>query len=201
MLRPTAQIEISIDKSAYTKEVAEELHRSFTYVAPTAIRTHETPENPTQAEHIFALPIKLNKPYWFSSDEGADATWSEIMVPWIGPKLYKAESAIRAYNESDHATGAQAVNYGHLELPMQDVVVSIELPEDSSFPQVVELLERYRALLNQGALKGLAIERVEMLRDADQDDSASENSYAAWKVTCEDGTKRIIDSLLGSWMD
>lgn len=195
MIRPTARISISVDEGLFSDEIVAELRRSYLYVSPVSIESRRISEAPLPAENAMGLTVKLNKPYWYSSDEGADQAWNEIMLPWLDAKLYKLESAILAFNKNKRERGEEEIHYAHFETIFGDTVFSFKTYETSKFPQVSKLLDRYRLLLNEGILRDLVIVRVEM-------SWIDPASYAAGEVSDESGEKAdgvgADDSSVGS---
>ena len=141
MIRPTLILQMNLDESVYSEDVVAEIKRSYSYVAPAVVQSHETGN--AAPENIMRFVVKIHRPYWLSSEEGADELWNEVMRKWLKNMVYKVSSTMVAYNRMRRQRFEQQLVFDWL-----DADCSLEEYGAS------ETADRVRALVNQGVLDG-----------------------------------------------
>ena len=68
MIRPTLILQMNLDESVYSEDVVAEIKRSYSYVAPAVVQSHETGN--AAPENIMRFVVKIHRPYWLSSEHG-----------------------------------------------------------------------------------------------------------------------------------
>ncbi len=154
MIRPTLILQMNLDESVYSDEVVAEIKRSYSYVAPAVVQSHETGD--AAPENIMRFLVKIHRPYWRSSEEGADELWNEVMRKWLKNMVYKVSSTMVAYNRQRRLRFESQLVFDWLEVEFADVTLSMRLNADCSLEEhgAVELADRVRALVNDGVLDG-----------------------------------------------
>lgn len=154
MIRPTLILQMNLDESVYSEDVVAEIKRSYSYVAPAVVQSHETGN--AAPENIMRFVVKIHRPYWFSSEEGADELWNEVMRKWLKNMVYKVSSTMVAYNRMRRQRFEQQLVFDWLEVEFGSVVLAMRLNADCSLEEygASETADRVRALVNQGVLDG-----------------------------------------------
>ena len=154
MIRPTLILQMNLDESVYSDDVVAEIKRSYSYVAPAVVQSHETGD--AAPENVMRFLVKIHRPYWRSSEEGADELWNEVMRKWLKNMVYKVSSTMVAYNRQRRLRFESQLVFDWLEVEFSDVTLSMRLNADCSLEEhgAVELAERVRALVNDGVLEG-----------------------------------------------
>ena len=62
MIRPTLILQMNLDESVYSEDVVAEIKRSYSYVAPAVVQSHETGN--AAPENIMRFVVKIHRPYW-----------------------------------------------------------------------------------------------------------------------------------------
>jgi hypothetical protein len=146
MIHPSLILKVNLDERVATKATVEDLKRSYPYVAPISVGTHEQSD---PVCNVMRMIVRLNKPYWTDDADGAQM-WVSVR-DWLAGKLYKVGSTVVNYNTSkdDDTT---SVHYGRLEIDMKPYVFDLALPTCDELPAVDEQVVRFRELLVAGAL-------------------------------------------------
>lgn len=154
MIRPTLILQMNLDESVYSDDVVAEIKRSYSYVAPAVVQSHETGD--AAPENVMRFLVKIHRPYWRSSEEGADELWNEVMRKWLKNMVYKVSSTMVAYNRQRRLRFESQLVFDWLEVEFADVTLSMRLNADCSLEEhgAVELAERVRTLVNDGVLEG-----------------------------------------------
>ena len=154
MIRPTLIPQMNLDESVYSDDVVAEIKRSYSYVAPAVVQSHETGD--AAPENVMRFLVKIHRPYWRSSEEGADELWNEVMRKWLKNMVYKVSSTMVAYNRQRRLRFESQLVFDWLEVEFSDLTLSMRLNADCSLEEhgAVELAERVRTLVNDGVLEG-----------------------------------------------
>lgn len=162
MFRPTARLRFEIDPDELNDELVVDLKRCFLNVAPMHVGERPEIKRDQPGRNTLGLIVVLHKPYWDDSVEGARDNWDDVVLPWLKNKLYKLNATVQNFNRT-RAESGQPVEYGQLEIIMDNRVVAIRLPEGSAFPeQTLDLLDGVRAFANEGVLVCDDMLRVEI---------------------------------------
>lgn len=150
LIHPSLIEKISLDSREHNADVAADIKRSFAYVGPITVVSHEpaAPEAPVNNE--MRLICRMSRPYWTSEGEG-DQMW-DAMRTWLEAKAYKVASTIANFNKSRSEAGHQTVSYDHVELDMKPYAFGIACAQGDELPDVVAVASRVRELLAQGVL-------------------------------------------------
>ena len=149
LIHPSLIEKVSLDAREHNDEVAADIKRSFAYVGPVAVGSHEASPDAAVCNEI-RLICRMSRPYW--TDEGDGAQMWEAMRTWLGAKAYKVESTIANFNKSRGEAGRQTVDYDRVELDMKPYALGIACAQGDKLPDVVALAARMRELLGAGAL-------------------------------------------------
>lgn len=154
MIRPTLILQMDLDESVYSDDVVAEIKRSYSYVAPSVVKSHETGD--TAPENRMRFMVRMHSAYWRSSDEGADEVWNEVMRKWLKNMVYKVSNTMVAYNRQRRQRFEQQLVFDWLEVEFSDVLLSMRLNADCSLEEhgAVDIAEHLRALVNDGTLEG-----------------------------------------------
>lgn len=150
LIHPSLIEKVSLDSREHNADVAADIKRSFAYVGPITVVSHEpvAPEAPVNNE--MRLICRMNRPYWTSEGEG-DQMW-DAMRTWLEAKAYKVASTIANFNKSRSEAGHQTVSYDRVELDMKPYAFGIACAQGDELPDVVAVASRVRELLAQGVL-------------------------------------------------
>ena len=150
LIHPSLIEKVSLDFREHNADVAADIKRSFAYVGPITVVSHEpcAPEAPVNNE--MRLICRMSRPYWTSEGEG-DQMW-DAMRTWLEAKAYKVASTIANFNKSRSEAGHQTVSYDRVELDMKPYAFSIACAQGDELPDVVAVASRVRELLAQGVL-------------------------------------------------
>ena len=94
LVRPSLILQMDLDERTCSDEVIAGIKRSYSYVAPTTVATHEPGEGP--ARNVMRFRIRLHRPYWDKSYPDAEKLWSGMMPTWLRNMFYKVSSTIVA---------------------------------------------------------------------------------------------------------
>lgn len=182
IIRPTLLLKADLDKKAYSDEVKAEIARSYSYVAPVQVTSHED-----ESGNVMRFTARINKPYWRSSDEGADEVWESSMVKWLSNMFYKVSATMVAYNVAREEKGEAVLIFSQVAIELGDNTLFIKLDSDSSIPEkALEMVQKARAAVNSTLSDEKDITNIFVTC---ADDSA------LWSVEYADGSKRMFDSL------
>ena len=150
LIHPSLIEKVSLDSREHNADVAADIKRSFAYVGPITVVSHEpcAPEAPVNNE--MRLICRMSRPYWTSEGEG-DQMW-DAMRTWLEAKAYKVASTIANFNKSRSEAGHQTVSYDRVELDMKPYAFGIACAQGDELPDVVAVVSRVRELLAQGVL-------------------------------------------------
>ena len=150
LIHPSLIEKVSLDSREHNADVAADIKRSFAYVGPITVVSHEpaAPEAPVNNE--MSLICRMSRPYWTSEGEG-DQMW-DAMRTWLEAKAYKVASTIANFNTSRSEAGHQTVSYDRVELDMKPYAFGIACAQGDELPDVVAVASRVRELLAQGVL-------------------------------------------------
>lgn len=134
MVRPSLILKMDFDERAYNDEVKSEIKRSYSYVAPSLVETHEATEG--RPENIMRFTIKVHRPYWDKGDEAAQELWEGSMVKWLHNMLAKVSNTVIAANAQHITRGESTVDYAWLDLEFgANLTIRVKLNADSSIPE------------------------------------------------------------------
>ena len=150
LIHPSLIEKVSLDFREHNADVAADIKRSFAYVGPITVVSHEpcAPEVPVNNE--MRLICRMSRPYWTSEGEGGQM-W-DAMRTWLEAKAYKVASTIANFNKSRSEAGHQTVSYDRVELDMKPYAFGIACAQGDELPDVVAVASRVRDLLAQGVL-------------------------------------------------
>ena len=150
LIHPSLIEKVSLDSREHNADVAADIKRSFAYVGPITVVSHEpcAPEAPVNNE--MRLICRMSRPYWTSEGDG-DQMW-DAMRTWLEAKAYKVASTIANFNKSRSEAGHQTVDYDRVELDMKPYAFGIACTQGDELPDVVAVASRVRELLAQGVL-------------------------------------------------
>ena len=150
LIHPSLIEKVSLDSREHNADVAADIKRSFAYVGPITVVSHEpcAPEVPVNNE--MCLICRMSRPYWTSEGDG-DQMW-DAMRTWLEAKAYKVASTIANFNKSRSEAGHQTVSYDRVELDMKPYAFGIACAQGDELPDVVAVASRVRELLAQGVL-------------------------------------------------
>lgn len=188
MIRPTLILQMNLDESAYDEDVVAEIKRSYSYVAPATVTSHETGAGAPESTMRFL--VRIHRPYWLREDDGADELWNEVMLKWLKNMVYKVSATMVAYNRVRREKGQPQLLFDWLEVEFSDVVLAMRLNEDCSLEEhgAVELADRVRALANDGVFGGgVSCVRVPSRASYEAQAAAVAAARAEENEACEEG--------------
>lgn len=187
LIHPSLIEKVSLDSREHNTDVAADIKRSFAYVGPITVVSHEpaAPEAPVNNE--MRLICRMSRPYWTSEGEG-DQMW-DAMRTWLEAKAYKVASTIANFNKSRSEAGHQTVSYDRVELDMKPYAFGIACAQGDELPDVVAVASRVRELLAQGVLPAdmVGIEAPAAVSLAEQVEKARVQAEAAAAAEAAEG--------------
>lgn len=202
-VRPSLILRMDLDERLFNDEQVADIKRSYSYVAPSLVQSHE-PADEARVENVMRFMIKLYRPYWDKSDAAAQELWQGVMPKWLHNMFAKVSNTITAANNIHAENGEPAFPYHWLELEFGDnALMAIKTASDSSFPaDGVEMVERVRDLMNEGALgDGVACVRIPSRASyeaqlaaaeaAEAERVAAEQAAAAEKAAAQEATEQV----------
>ena len=150
LIHPSLIEKVSLDSREHNADVAADIKRSFAYVGPITVVSHEPAAPEAPANNEIRLICRMSRPYWTSEGEG-DQMW-DAMRTWLEAKAYKVASTIANFNKSRSEAGHQTVSYDRVELDMKPYAFGIACAQGDELPDVVAVASRVRELLAQGVL-------------------------------------------------
>lgn len=103
MLKPTAYLTFSLDADTFSPERAASIVRTYSYICPVDVREGES--------NAIAMNVKLPGRPWFACGNEADATWENVVKPWLANKLRKLEETVQEYNNEQARSYCGSVAY------------------------------------------------------------------------------------------
>ncbi len=151
MIRPSLILKMDLDEHVYSDETVADIKRSYSYVAPSVITSHETGD--ARPENTMRFMIKLHRPYWDANDDAANELWSGVMPKWMHNMFYKVSNTITASNKMHAERGEQDLPYAWLEMEFgNNVCVAFKTAHDSSLSdEFGSMVEQVRTYMAQGA--------------------------------------------------
>ena len=150
LIHPSLIEKVSLDSREHNADVAADIKRSFAYVGPITVVSHEPCAPEASVNNEMRLICRMSRPYWTSEGEG-DQMW-DAMRTWLEAKAYKVASTIANFNKSRSEAGHQTVSYDRVELDMKPYAFGIACAQGDELPDVVAVASRVRELLAQGVL-------------------------------------------------
>ena len=191
LIHPSLIEKVSLDSREHNTDVAADIKRSFAYVGPITVVSHEpaAPEAPVNNE--MRLICRMSRPYWTSEGEG-DQMW-DAMRTWLEAKAYKVASTIANFNKSRSEAGHQTVSYDRVELDMKPYAFGIACAQGDELPDVVAVASRVRELLAQGVLPAdmAGIEAPAAVSLAEQVEKARVQAEAAAAAEAAEGEPAV----------
>lgn len=151
MIRPTLLLKMSLDESEFTEDIAAEIKRSYSYVSPTLVESHETGQY--GVENLIKFMVKIRLPYWSSTEEGSDELWNSVMLKWFTNMFSKISATADAYNENRAEKDEQALEFSWVDIEMtENALIALHPEKGTTIPaNAAELLDRVRTLANEAA--------------------------------------------------
>ena len=191
LIHPSLIEKVSLDSREHNADVAADIKRSFAYVGPITVVSHEpcVPEAPVNNE--MRLICRMSRPYWTSEGEG-DQMW-DAMRTWLEAKAYKVASTIANFNKSRSEAGHQTVSYDRVELDMKPYAFGIACAQGDELPDMVAVASRVRELLAQGVLPAdmAGIEAPAAVSLAEQVEKARVQAEAAAAAEAAEGEPAV----------
>lgn len=233
MIRPTARLKFHVKTEECHDDLIVDLKRCYLNVAPLTIEAFDR-ENDGQEEGFSCgneldLIVVLHHGYWDSSLNDADATWSDVLIPWLEKKLYKLNATVQGFAHTRKG-GPTDIRYDRLSVVLGNVQCAFKLPDSMEFPEEIPgLLCRCRDLANNGILQGIALSRIDIpfcesmpeteLSDAgeegcetavnggadegepEEQKSNAQIDYSIWGVRLPSGEVKRLDATAGTWVE
>lgn len=161
-VRPSLILRMDLDERLFSDEVVAAIKRSYSYVAPSVVCSHES-SDANYAENNMRFMIKLHRAYWDRNDAEAQELWENVMPKWLHNMINKVSNTITAANKVSAEEGSQGMDFAWLELEFgENALISVKAACDSSLPSSgVDMVESVRDLMCVGKLgEGVACVRI-----------------------------------------
>ncbi len=162
MIRPSLILQMDLDERAFSEDVVSEIKRSYSYIAPSKVSSHDAGEG--EPENVLRLAIKLHKPYWDKNDAAAQELWAGVMPKWLRNMFRKISNTIVAGSKVRVDQGDKPLNYAWVEAEFgDDALVAMKSMADSSIPEeAVQMVDQVRDLMGSGAFGDASVACVRM---------------------------------------
>lgn len=181
MIRPTLILGMDLDERVHADELVADLRRAYMHIAGSQVGSRPASEGPL--ENVIRFNMKMRKPCWNLSDEGAEDQWQGVMVKWLHNMFYKVSANMVAFNRMRIEGGKAGMTFSWLELDFGgSMLLRIHLNADSSIPGDAQAwVEKARRLWNEGAL-GLDVASVSIPSEASYAEQAASHIVAGESV-------------------
>lgn len=172
-VRPSLILNMDIDGRLYNDDLIAEIKRSYAYVSPSVISSHDV-ELPEDAgamqppiENTIRLSVRLHKPYWDPKDPDAQELWENVMPKWLHNMISKVSNTITASNNVREEKSIEPLKYTWVEFEFFENCTIAELTEvDSSITDAcIADVEKVRDMVSDGAF-GEGVVRVSIPSEA-----------------------------------
>lgn len=152
MIRPTLILEMDLDERDFSEEMATDLRRAYMHISGNQVKSHVAGDG--APENVIRFRMKMRKPCWDASEEGADELWCNVMPKWLRNMFYKVSANMVAFNRMRAESGDPQMIFSWLELDFGgSMLLSIHLNHDSSIPaDAGEWVQAARSAWNEGSL-------------------------------------------------
>lgn len=149
-VRPSLILHADIDEREYNDDLVASLKRSYAYVSPMVVASHEPAAD--DVENVLRYDIRMYRAYWDESDPEAAAQWDEVMPKWLHNMFYKVSSTITASNKMSSTHRTKPLYFAWTELQFGDnVTFAFKTKEDCSLDDTyLEFVQQGRRLMNDG---------------------------------------------------
>lgn len=157
MIRPTLMLRMSFDEGEFTEDIAAEVKRSYSYVSPTLVESHETGRY--GIENFIDFTVKIRAPYWSRAEEGADELWSSVMLKWFTNMFAKLSTTTAAYNANRVEKNERLLDLSWINVDMTgSIQVALYLEGGTTVStDAAALLDKVRRFANEGAFGEAAV--------------------------------------------
>lgn len=193
-IRPSLILRMDLDNRLYSDEAVSDIKRSYSYVAPSMVQSHE-PADEARVENVLRFRIIMHRAYWDKNDAAAQELWAGVMPKWLHNMFNKVSNTITASNKVHNERGEVTSDYAWLELEFgENALIAIKTQSDSSFPASAEdMVEQVRDLYAAGTLgEGVACVRIPSRESYEAQLAAAEE--AAAKKAAEAATQAKIEA-------
>ncbi|MCD8200299.1 MAG: hypothetical protein LUD25_05060 [Coriobacteriaceae bacterium] len=151
-VRPSLLLKMRIDERQYSEDVALEIKRSYSHVAPSSVSScfvAEADDVETPLENAIRLAIRMSAPYWHADDAEEQEQWDVIMPKWLGNMFRKVSNAMAASNNVRKGAGQRNLDYTWAEAEFDDnALIAFKTVSDSSIPDdALQSVEHVRSLM------------------------------------------------------
>lgn len=173
MLKPCAYLTFTLEGESIASSTASAIKRSYSYIAPTKIVAgrREAAAGETLPANRIALDVRLaGRPFWQAGDPEQDATWEQILMPWLRTKLSTLFGTVAECNNETRRSFSGTVNYEQLEVRLAPHTLTFSLEPTSALRCIDAPLEAARAYLSDPGINAEAVEKIAVPSDAERGD-------------------------------
>lgn len=174
MLKPCAYLTFTLEGESIASSTASAIKRSYSYIAPTQIVAgrREAAAGEALPANRIALDVRLTgHPFWQTGDPEQDATWEQVLMPWLRTKLNTLFGTVAECNNETRRSFNGIVNYGQLEVHLAPYALTFSLEPTSALRCVDAPLEAARTYLSGPGIDAEAIEKIAVPSDAEREDN------------------------------
>ncbi|MBO4353039.1 MAG: hypothetical protein J5818_06055 [Eggerthellaceae bacterium] len=148
LVRPSLVLQIKLKPEDYSEAAAEELKRSYIYLAQSIVS--ELSEDERADGNVMRLSIRLMRPYWNAADPKAQELWDGVMPQWLRNVTRNMSNAMHNYNEVDHPAGVGPVRYDWVDYEFDhNVLIRVKVDSENRItPEMPTIAEKVRTLLS-----------------------------------------------------
>lgn len=173
MLKPCAYLTFTLEGESIASSTASAIKRSYSYIAPTKIVAgrREAAMGETLPANRITLDVRLTgHPFWQAGNPEQDATWEQVLMPWLRTKLNTLFGTVAECNNETRRSFSGTVNYEQIEVSLAPHTLSFSLEPTSALRCIDAPLEAARAYLNGPGIDAEAIEKIAVPSDAERGD-------------------------------
>lgn len=174
MLKPCAYLTFTLEGESIASGTASAIKRSYSYIAPTKIIAgrREAAVGEALPANRIALDVRLaGHPFWQAGDPEQDATWEQVLMPWLRTKLNTLFGTVAECNNESRRSFSGTVNYDQLEVRLAPYTLAFSLEPTSALRCIDAPLKAARTHLSDPGIDAEAIEKMAVPSDTERGDS------------------------------
>ncbi len=162
LVRPSLVLQVKLQPESYSDVVAEEIKRSFIYLAQPLVK-QALPEEAAEG-NVMRLSIRLIKPYWDIHDPEACELWDSVMPRWLRNVVRNMSVAMHNFNNVNHPEGCGRIYYDWVDFDFgRNVLIRVKTDgENRIVEDMPRMIEQVRYLMNNGAFADKSVSMIRM---------------------------------------
>ncbi|MCD8200055.1 MAG: hypothetical protein LUD25_03755 [Coriobacteriaceae bacterium] len=132
--RPSCTITLDLDSRIYSKDLRQEIDRSWTFVAETLVHTHEPAAEGDPVVNFISVFVKLGAQSYLydTDDEDARDNWYDFIEKHIRNMLGKIGNQVKIFNRRQRQNGKYELDFEYIEFELEAGELFIQFHLDSN---------------------------------------------------------------------